>query len=70
MTLDFLCWSLIAIDSAKILDSHRCRNLWFCETKNSSDVTLIQSKNLVNANAIIGHFIKVMRKQLRSYGYK
>jgi LysM repeat protein len=58
MTLDFYAGALIAIDSAKTLgypidvDIYDSR-----ETKNSSEVaSIIQNRNLVNANAIIGPF--------------
>jgi LysM repeat protein len=58
MTLDFYAGALIAIDSAKTLGLPIDVEIYDSrETKNSSDVaTLIQSKNLVNANAIIGPF--------------
>ncbi|WP_371563131.1 LysM peptidoglycan-binding domain-containing protein [Flavobacterium sp. Arc2] len=58
MTLDFYAGALIAIDSAKTLGLPIDVEIYDSrETKNSSDVAaLIQSKNLVNANAIIGPF--------------
>lgn len=58
MTLDFYAGALIAIDSAKTLGYPIDVEIYDSrETKNSSDVaTIIRSKNLENANAIIGPF--------------
>jgi LysM repeat protein len=58
MTLDFYAGALIAIDSAKTLGFPIDVEVYDSrETKNSSDVAaIIQSKNLQNADVVIGPF--------------